>query len=115
MSLNEKQARFTYKIAKLIVCVDEELSFRIIAGELFRTKEQATWYAEQGKGIKKSLHCLKLALDLVIYKNGTISWDYKDYEAVANIWKKMDPDARWGGDFRNRDEFHFSFEHGGIK
>jgi hypothetical protein len=26
----------------------------------------------------------------------------------------MDPDARWGGDFRNRDCVHFSFEHGGT-
>ena len=115
MSLNEKQARFTYKIAKLIVCVNEEHDMQLIGSELFRTKEQAEWNVEHGVGILNSLHRKKLALDMYVFKDGKLSWDVADYAIVGDIWKTMDPDARWGGDFAHRDVYHFSFEHGGVK
>ncbi len=115
MSLNQKQARFTYKIAQLIVWAKEELGVGLIGAELFRTKEQAQIYADQGKGIKNSVHTKKLALDMFVFKNGKLSWDTEDYRPIGEKWKTMDPDARWGGDFKGRDAVHFSFEHGGVR
>lgn len=115
MSLNSKQARFTYKIAKLIIWAKEELGVSLIGAELFRTPEQAALYAREGKGIKNSVHRKKLALDMFIFKDGKISWDKEDYLPIGTKWKSMDVDARWGGDFKNRDSVHFSFEHGGVK
>lgn len=115
MSLNRKQARFTYKIAQLICWANEELHVQLIGAELFRTKEQAEIYKEQGKGILNSVHRKKLALDMFVYKNGTISWDIEDYRPIGEKWKTMDPDARWGGDMLNRrDSVHFSFIHNGV-
>ena len=115
MSLNSKQARFTYKIAKLIVLCKEDYDIDLIGAELYRTKEQAEIYAASGKGILSSVHRKKLALDMFIYKDGTISWDNEDYRIVGELWKNMDADARWGGDFKGRDSVHFSFEHNGVK
>jgi hypothetical protein len=113
MSLNLKQARFTYNIAQLIVWAKEELGVDLIGAELFRTKEQAEIYAATGKGIKNSVHRLKLALDMYILKNGKILWDSPLYEKIGKKWKSMDPDARWGGDMKRRDVYHYSFYHKG--
>ena len=113
MSLNAKQARFTYKIARLIVWANENLGVELIGSELFRTKEQAEIYAEAGTGIKNSVHRLKLALDMYAYMNGKIKWEGPVYDALGAKWKSMDPDARWGGDMRRRDVYHFSFYHKG--
>lgn len=113
MSLNAKQARFTYKIAQLIVWAKEELGVDLIGVELFRTKEQAEIYAEQEKGIINSVHRLKLALDMYVYKDGKILWDGLIYKEIGDKWKSMDPDARWGGEMRRRDVYHYSFYHKG--
>ena len=113
LTLNEKQALFAYHIAQLIVwghkhgCV-------VMGAEWFRTKEQAEIYAAQGKGIKKSNHRLKLALDLFAVVDGTVSWDMAVYEKLGKKWKTMHPLARWGGDFAGRDGVHFSFYHNGV-
>lgn len=114
MSLNAKQARFTYKIAKLIVWANEELGVELIGSELFRTKEQAEIYAREGVGIKNSVHRKKLALDMYVFKDDKILWTGDEYKLIANKWKTMDEDARWGGDFRRRDVYHYSFIHGGT-
>jgi hypothetical protein len=85
----------------------------LIGAELYRTKEQAEIYAASGRGILNSVHRLKLAIDLYRYKDGTVSWDAEDYRELGEKWKSLDDRARWGGDFRNRDAVHFSFEHRG--
>lgn len=113
MSLNAKQARFTYKIAQLIVWAKESLGVDLIGAELFRTKEQAEIYAKTGKGIINSVHRLKLALDMYVYKDGKILWDSNYYHAIGRKWKSMDDDARWGGDMKRRDVYHYSFYHKG--
>lgn len=114
MSLNEKQAEFTFTIARFIVWCHNS-GYPVIGAELYRTKEQAEWYAARGRGIKNSLHCKKLALDMFLMKDGTITWDPEDYKPLGKKWKAMHPLARWGGDFPNRDAVHFSFEHNGVK
>jgi hypothetical protein len=114
MSLNAKQARFTYCIAQLIVWAKEELGVDLIGAELYRTPEQAEIYFKQGKGIKNSVHRKKLALDMYVLKDGKIVWDGPEYDQIAVKWRSLDPDARWGGDFRRRDVYHYSFMHRGV-
>jgi len=112
-SLNRKQARFADCVWRLLRYAFES-NQPVIISEAYRTKEQAEIYAAQGKGIKNSVHRKKLAVDLYRYKGGTISWQQEDYADLGRFWKTLNPDARWGGDFRNRDSVHFSFEHGGY-
>jgi len=114
MGLNTKQARFTYNIARLIVWAKEELGVDLIGAELFRTPEQAAINAEKGVGIKNSVHRKKLALDMYVFKNGKILWKGDEYRQIADEWKTYDPEACWGGDFRRRDVYHYSFRHNGT-
>lgn len=113
MTLNQKQALFTRLIAELIVWCFEN-GYEVIGAELYRTKEQAEIYAAQGKGIKNSVHRLKLALDLFRVINGRVTWDREAYRPIGEKWKTMHPLCRWGGDFRRRDDVHFSFIHRGV-
>jgi len=114
MTLNEKQALFTYQIALFIVRAKEELGIDLIGAEFFRTPEQAEIYAKKGKGIKNSVHRKKLAFDLFRFKDGTVTWDTEDYREAGELWKSMHAFSRWGGDFKRRDAVHFSFEHNGV-
>lgn len=114
MSLNAKQADFTRHVGKLLTwCARYEID--VILAEAYRTPEQAAIYAKQGRGIKNSTHTKKLAVDLFILKDGVPSWDPEDYRPLGRYWKACHDLARWGGDFKNRDAVHFSFEHGGVK
>ena len=113
MTLNEKQALFTQHIAQLIVWAFHQ-DLPVIGAELFRTPEQAQIYADQGKGIKNSVHTKKLALDLFRVVDGKVSWEFSEYEKLGKKWETMHELARWGGHFRNRDAVHFSFEHNGV-
>ena len=113
MGLNAKQARFTHRIAELIVWANEQ-GYELICAEWFRTKEQAEIYAEQGKGIKNSVHRKKLAVDMFLLIGGKLTWDTEDYRPIGEKWKTLDPEARWGGDFARRDAVHFSFIHNGV-
>lgn len=65
-------------------------------------------------GVKNSVHCLKLAQDLNLFKDGDLvpypDQVYKDY---GDWWKQQHPLARYGGDWGDSD--HFSFEYQGVK
>ena len=121
MSLNLLQVEFTKTMAYFQVwCVEH--GYDIIEAEAFRTKEQAQIYKEQGKGVLNSVHCKKLARDMLLYKDRTISYKIEDYRAMGEKWKRMHPLARWGGDFKKRnkksvgrDPYHFSFEYRGVQ
>lgn len=114
MSLNRKQIRFTRKMAEFQVWAFEH-GYQLIEAESYRPPFVAEEYARLGKGIKNSVHTKKLARDLFLFKNGTITWNTADYAALGAEWKRRDPDARWGGDMvKRRDAVHFSFEHNGV-
>ena len=113
MTLNEKQALFTATVAKWMVWCEDN-GYPIILAEAFRPPWVAEEYARQGKGIKNSVHTKKLAVDVFRVVDGRVTWDLEAYEPIGAKWKSMHPLARWGGDFRNRDAVHHSFEHNGI-
>lgn len=65
------------------------------------------------QGIKNSVHTLRLAQDLNLFKDGEFLLKPEDYEPFGAYWKTLHPLARYGGDFGDYD--HFSFEHNGVK
>lgn len=113
MTLNEKQVLFTKTLGRLLAYAARR-NIDVILAEAFRTTEQARIYHKKGKGIINSVHCKKLAADLFIYKDGTVTWDPEDYRQLGEHWKKLNDFCRWGGDFKGRDAVHFSFEHNGY-
>ena len=68
---------------------------------------------ENMRHMKGSLHYLGLANDLALYIDGVYAKDTESYRWLGDYWKALDPDCRWGGDFKNPDGNHFSMTFGG--
>lgn len=107
MKLREQQSVFARDVAKLINWIFET-GHSVTFGEAFRTEEQAEIYAKEGKGIKDSLHCKRLAFDLFIFDHeGRMLEEKKDYQEFGVFWEGLDPHNRWGGNFPRVDCVHF--------
>ncbi len=120
MGLGTHQEQFAYALGQLLVWAYEH-QLPVRGGEWMRTPDAAALNAKQGDGISTSLHIDKLAVDLNRVINGVLSNDPKDYKPLADYWKTLHPDARWGGDFKPTvarpygDIYHFSLTYGGRK
>lgn len=66
-------------------------------------------------GIRESVHLQALAQDLLLIEGGKIVDDKAAYEVYGAFWKNLDPELRWGGDFKAVDSGHFSHEWQGRK
>ena len=115
MTLGQQQRRFLPLVAKLIEFAYAH-GYELTGGELLRTPEQAAHNAESGSGISNSLHLLKLAIDLQLFKDGVYLKDSEDYRALGEYWVSLDPDCRWGGSWTSRkDGNHFSLTWNGVQ
>jgi len=115
MTLGQKQEAFAEALGKLLAWVQLQPGYAVRIGEVFRPKTTARYYASIGKGIINSAHCNKLAVDLFLSVDGRVTWEREHYVYFGEYWKELHPLARWGGDFKNRDAVHFSFEHRGVR
>lgn len=114
-TVGQLQRRFLPLVAKLIDYAYTQ-GYELSAGELYRSPEQAALNAQHGTGIANSLHTLRLAVDLQLFKDGVYLTDSAAYKALGDFWKTLDPLASWGGDFTTRpDGNHFSLTWGGIR
>jgi hypothetical protein len=114
VNLGEKQELFMRLLPRLIDKA-HELGYQTRGGELWRSDAAASWYASQGKGISNSLHRLKLAFDLNLFKDGDYLTKSEDHAILGQFWKSLHPLCRWGGDFKKPDGNHYSIEHEGVK
>ena len=97
--LSEAQCLFAYYVGQLLVHIYQQ-GYYCTIGEVYRTAEQAEIYAKEGKGIKNSKHCKKLAIDLTLFKPGSPTFCADDvYEEFGRYWKSLDKRNKWGGDF----------------
>lgn len=115
----DKQSRFAETVA-LFILKATQLDYQLSFGEAWRPSITAEYYAKQGKGIEKSLHTKRLAIDLNAfyddkYLDGSQSWHLPHLEKLGKLWKSLDPESRWGGDFKAKDYNHYSFEHNGVR
>ena len=123
MTLSQKQGRFTVLVAKLILFTEgrgEVLTF----GEAYRSPEEAARLLRAGKGIAKSLHTSRLAIDLNLFIGGVYQTDSAAYEPLGVWWEAQSTaelSCHWGGRFiganglPETDGNHFSCGHGGIQ
>lgn len=110
MDLADKQSIFAQNVAKLIQYI-YVANYRCSLGEVYRTPEQAKLNEEKGIGIKNSLHCKRLALDLNLFSpQGKYLFDPQEYEKFGIYWEMLHPDNRWGGRFHNDDANHFEMQ-----
>lgn len=110
MSLVEKQARFAAMVARLIQRADE-LGFAVTLGEAWRSEEEARRLAAHRVGIKRSLHCDRLAIDLNLFKGGAWLSATADHQQLGEWWESIG--GSWGGRFG--DGNHYSLAHEGRK
>ena len=114
MTLGEQQRLFARLVGQLIAWAYAN-GYELTLGEALRSAEQAEWNAEHGTGITKSLHILKLAIDLNLFRDGIFLTAKEDYQPLGDYWKSLHSLARWGGDFSRPDSDHFSLEWQGVK
>jgi len=101
-SLHQNQAKFAHDIGNLLLYIYGQ-GYSCSLGEGYRTEEQAILYAKEGKGIRHSQHCIRLALDIDLFSpSGEYLTHSKDYEIFGKYWVSLDPHHnRWGGDFHS--------------
>jgi len=102
-TLIEKQHRFTMMIADLLQFADRE-GYMVTGSD---------WYRDSrcGYGHPASLHRLRLAFDINIFKDGRFLTRTEDHLILGTFWESMG--GTWGG--RWGDGNHYSLEHKGIK
>lgn len=96
--------------ARLILWLESN-GYSCTLGEAWRTKEQAAAYAAAGSGIKASLHCDRLAIDLNIFREARWLTSSSELEPVGLYWESLG--GSWGGRFG--DGNHFSVSHEGRR
>src|SRR3990167_2845260 len=114
MTLGEKQRLFTNLVGQLITWSYAN-GYELTFGDAYRTPEQAAANAAAGKGIARSLHTLRLAVDLNLFINGEYRTRSEDYKPLGEYFVSLHPLARWGGHFSKPDGNHFSLEHNGVR
>ena len=94
--------------------VESPYDFGITEG--LRTIEKQKEYVKAGKSqTMKSYHLRGKAVDIVVYKDGKVTWDLKYYKEVADVIKSIAKSKgvriTWGGDWKTLvDGPHFQIE-----
>lgn len=117
MNLIQKQKLFSKLISELILKAIE-LGYEITLGEAWRPDETAKLYKERGIGIDNSLHRIRLAFDLNVFKDDKLLTKTEDYREVGELWESMSGEGfecAWGGRFSKGDGNHFSISHLNVK
>ena len=104
MTLSERQQIFSRNVARLILYMADS-NYGCTIGEAFRTPEQAEWNAAKGIGIKNSLHCKRLAIDINLFKEGKYLTDEAPHRPFGEWWEGLDPMNRWGGRFKDPNHY----------
>lgn len=115
MTLGDKQRLFTRLVGILIEYAYQH-GYELTFGDAFRSAEQAISNANDGTGIRNSLHKLRLAIDLNLFKDGKYLSLTEDHKFLGVFWESLHPLCRWGGRFvPHSDGNHYSLEHEGVK
>lgn len=111
VKLGEKQELFSGLLAKLIQFA-EEAGYRVRIRDVYRDERVHGVYGlKESYSAAHSMHKLGLAADLILTKEGELTWDCFDYKTLGDWWKKQHPLCRWGGDYIVADCVHFSLSH----
>lgn len=111
-TLIQKQWKFSLMVAHLISFAYSK-GYAISLAEAYRTPEQAALNAKNGRGISNSLHTMRLAIDINLFKDGGYLRESKDYEELGLFWESLG--GSWGGRFSRPDGNHFSLSHNGVR
>lgn len=109
-TLRQKQSRFARMLPRLIDWAFAN-GYELTLGEAERTKAQAALNAKSGKGISESLHTIRLAIDLHLFRDGVYLDSTEAHRPLGELWESLG--GTWGGRFG--DGNHYSLAHEGRK
>lgn len=112
LTLGEKQRLLGKLLPKLLYRI-HDLGFEVAIGEAERPQVTADYYASVGKGSKRSLHRLRLAIDLHLFRDGVYLDKTEDHAQLGSFWESLHPLCVWGGHFG--DGNHYGITHEGVK
>lgn len=126
MTLSQKQRLFSriffFNFLPAAFKWADKYGFEITVEETKRSRETALANARAGTGIANSLHCDKLACDLILWRDGKPVTDSAEYAELGAQWEAYSCDFMgerieccWGGRFKRVDGGHFSVAHNGRK
>lgn len=110
-TLGKKQELFSFLLAMLLMKAYAR-GFRVRMGDVFDSDGD-------GGHMTGSVHELKLAADLNLFRAGKYLTRSEDHTELGDYWKKLHPLCRWGGDFKDAkgkprpDGNHYSLTHAG--
>lgn len=97
MSLLKNQQMFAFNVSRLLAFIYSK-GLRCTLGEVWRTPEQAELNAKRGIGIKNSLHCSRLAIDINLFSDhNEYLIDSEDYRVIGQYWESLHRLNKWGG------------------
>jgi hypothetical protein len=103
VTVREKQARFTHMIARLI-CHAYALGYELTFGDAWADPKD-------GRHKDGSLHYIRLAVDLNLFREGRWLTKTMDHLPLGEYWESIG--GSWGGRFG--DGNHYSMEHEGRR
>ena len=110
-TLGQKQRRFGRMVAALLNKA-LEMGYEYTFGDAFRdTRLHGDFGQKRGYGAAKSLHKLKLAIDLNLFRDGKYLSSTEAHRPLGEWWEAQG--GTWGGRFG--DGNHYSLEHNGCK
>jgi len=111
MTLGQKQRKFTKMVSKLISYAYQG-GYELTFGDAYRDPRLfGQPGVKKGYGRAESLHKMRLAIDLNLFKNGKYLTETKDHEPLGVYWESIG--GSWGGRFN--DGNHYSLEHKGMR
>lgn len=114
MILGDRQKLFAKYFGQFLVWLNQN-GYEVTINEVLRSQAQAQLNAASGAGISNTLHLLKLAGDLNIFRNGKFLTTVEELRPVGEQWKSYNIDCCWGGDFHKPDADHYSLSYQGVK
>ena len=104
------------RLQKLMNVAIKESPFDFSITEGIRTLKRQKELVAQGKSkTLKSHHLTGKAVDIAVWVNGKVTWDFKYYKEVADhikeVARKLGYVITWGGDWKTfKDGPHFQIE-----
>lgn len=113
MRLGQAQELFMRQLPRLIDKA-HSLGFEIRGGDLFRDKRVHGRMGEK-KSYSNAFSChkLKLAIDLLLFKDGKYLTKTADYKELGEWWEDQHDMNCWGGRFNDGNHFSMTWE--GVK
>ena len=113
MTLRQKQSEFVMMLGELILYAYAN-GWELTPGSAYVPED--TYQIQEDGSLKRlhmvnSLHHLRLAMDLNLFKDGKYLTKTEDHRPLGEFWKTLG--GSWGGDFG--DGNHYSLEHKGVR